>query len=104
MCQKKLCKAPKHILIVIVVSDFTSFPIKESHLQFITSSHLRQGDTFLLRPLAFRKHQRLISTIRFHTLSCGNAIIIRISLGFDTLQYLLLQPPCTRCLYYVVHN
>ena len=104
MRQEELSESSKHILIIIIVSGFTCFPIKKSHLQFITSSHLRLGDTSLLRPLAFRKHQRLITTIRLHTLPVDNAITIAISLRSNTLQYLLLQPPRTRCLYYVVHN
>ena len=104
MRQKQFSESSKHILVVTILSFNTIFPIKVPHLQFITSSHLRQGDTTLLRPLSFSKHQCLITTICLHALPSGNTITIRISLRRDTLKYLFFQPRCARGLYYVVHN
>ena len=90
MNQKEFCKSTKHELIVTILSAFASFPIKESHLQFITSCDLRYGYTSLLGPLAFGKYQNLISTICFNALPGGNTDTIAINLSRYSRKYLIL--------------
>ena len=81
MNQEEFGESTKHELIIIIISGVTSFPIKESYLQFITSSNLCYGNTSLLGPLAFGKYQYLVGAIRFNTLPGGNAYTISINLG-----------------------
>jgi hypothetical protein len=90
MNQKEFCKSTKHELIVAILSDVASFPVKESYLKFITSSDLRYGNTSLLGPLAFGKYQYLIGAISFNALPGGNAYTITINLSRYSRKYLIL--------------
>ena len=90
MNKEKFGKSTKHELIVTILSDVAGFPVKESHLQFITSCDLRYGNTSLLGPLAFGKYQNLISTICFNALPGGYANTIAIKLSRYSRKYLIL--------------
>jgi hypothetical protein len=90
MNKEELGESAKPVLIVGIISGITSFPVKESHLQLITSGDLRYDNTSLFRPLPFGKYQYLIGTICFNALPGGYAYTIAINLSRYPCKYLIL--------------
>ena len=69
----------------------------------ITSRLLLQCYASFLRPLVGGMYQHFLATIRLSYLPSSNPLAISIHLLRYSIKYLLLQPRCARCMYYVVH-